>query len=173
MSKSCLIIIDMQNGVLKLKNGISNADTIIGYSKSCLEHAINNDIQIILTQHENKSFLIKHTKDWELIDPLKKYSAKSSIIEKKNPSIFKDTGLQDYLQQINITDIYIGGLISNGCVKEACLDSIKHGYNVHLLKDCHSTFYTNAEKIIADVNNELEIAGIDLVSTPSFFENYV
>lgn len=171
MSKSCLIIIDMQNGVFKLKNGIFNTATIIDNSTSCLEHAIDNDIQIILTQHENNSFLLKHSEDWELIDSVKKYSAKSFIIEKKHPGIYKDTGLQDYLQQTKITDIYIGGLISNGCVKEACLDSLNHGYNVHLIKDCHSTFYANAEKIIANVNNDLDMAGIDLLSTPSFVEN--
>ena len=172
MNKSCLIIIDMQNGILKLKNGVFYVDSIIKYSEICVKHAIDNYSQVILTQHENKSFLLKHSEDWELIDSVKKYSAKTYVLEKKYPSIYKDTGLQDYLRRIGITDIYIGGLISNGCVKEACLDSIKHGYNVHLLEDCHSTFYANAKKIITDVNKELEKVGVDLVSTPSFVENY-
>ncbi|MBN2738709.1 MAG: cysteine hydrolase [Spirochaetales bacterium] len=170
MSKPCLILIDLQKGVVALKNGVFNADAIIKHSVICLKHAINKGIQVILTQHENNSFLIKHSENWELMESVKKYSSNAFILEKKHPGIYKESGLEEYLQQINTSDLYIGGLISNGCVREACIDSLKHGFPVHLLEDCHSTFYGNAKKVITDINSELEKAGIDLISTLSFIE---
>jgi nicotinamidase-related amidase len=171
MNKSCLIIIDMQNGVFKQKNEVFNSAIIIKNAENCIRNALSNNIEIVITQHENKSSLIKHSEAWDLFDSLKNYSNKTYILEKKHPSIYKNTELQIFLQQNEISTIYIGGLVSNGCVKAACLESNKNGYNVFLISDCHSTVYKNAGKIITEVNNEMEEAGIDLITTQSFVEN--
>lgn len=169
--KTCLLIIDMQNGVFALKDGVFDADGILANAEKCIRHSLDNGIKVILTRHENKSFLRRNSEGWELSDSVDKYSLKAFILKKKHPSVYEDTGLHDYLRKNDVSDIYIGGLISNGCIREACLDSIKHGYKAHLIEDCHSTFYANAKKIIAEINGEMKKAGIHLVSASSFIES--
>jgi nicotinamidase-related amidase len=172
MNKSCLIIIDMQNGVFKQRNEVFNSEIIIKNTENCIRIALRNNIEIVFTQHENKSSLIKYSEAWDLIDSLKNYPNNTYILEKKHPSIYKNTELQKFLQQNEISTIYIGGLVSNGCVKVACVESNKNGYNVFLISDCHSTVYKNAEKIITEVNKEMKESGINLITTQSFVENY-
>lgn len=57
----------------------------------------------------------------------------------------------------------VAGLLSNGCVRDACLGALKRGYAVCLLRDAHSTVYQNAKKIIGDVNREMEAAGVRVI----------
>ena len=160
----------MQNGVFTLKDGVYNADTIIDNSEKCIKKAMNKNFKIIMTQHENKSFLRKGTDDWDLIEDVKKYSDESFIFEKSRPSIFQNTSLKGFLIENGITTIYVGGLISNGCVKDACLESVQHGFDVYLIDDCHSTVYKNAKKVINDINIQMQEAGINLISTASFVD---
>lgn len=173
MSKSCLIIIDMQNGILKQKNNVFNSDIILDNIEQCIHHALEKNIKVVITQHENRSSLLKYSKEWNLIDSLKQFSDKCFLIEKKHPSIYKNTNLQDVLNKDEIKTVYIGGLVSNGCIKAACLESMKNGYTSYLLEDCHSTFYKNAEKIISEVNTEMNNVGIKLIATHSFVESSI
>lgn len=50
------------------------------------------------------------------------------------------------------------------CVKAACLSALSTGYDVCLLSDAHSTFYKNAETIIAQTNRDMEAAGVRLLT---------
>ena len=161
-NKSCLIIIDVQKGIFKLKQPVYNQDRLIVNVKETIKSAKDNNITIIYTQHENKTFLIKDSVDWEFVDDIKPTGEDHLIIYKKHPGIFKDTNLLDLLRQKEINKLYIAGLISNGCVKDACLDGLKNGYDVILIANAHSTFNKNAAKIIAKVNDEMKSQGITL-----------
>lgn len=171
MSKSCLIIIDMQDGIFSQKNGVFNSDILITNIARCIQHAHEQNMQVVITQHENKSSLVKGSEDWKVISPFQEFLPNSYILEKKHPSIYKNTNLQSFLEKDEITTLYFGGLVSNGCVKAACIESQKKGFTTQLISDCHSTFYNNAETIISDINTEMKKSGIELLSTQSFVEN--
>ena len=171
MGKSCLIIIDMQTGIFHQKNGVFNSDTLISNIKLCIQHAFEQDMQVVITQHENKSSLIKGSEDWRVINSFQEFLSKSYVLEKKHPSIFSNTNLQNDLEADDITSLYFCGLVSNGCVKAACLESIKKGFATQLISDGHSTFYNNPETIISGINAEMKNVGVELLSTPSFVGN--
>lgn len=171
MTDSCLILIDMQNGVFKLKDGVYNAEAIIKNTEHCIKAALHKNMKVVMTQHENNSFLCKYSDEWDIIKDIKTYSHKSFMLEKRHPSIYQDTNLKNFLQKNDIITVYICGLISNGCIKDACLESFQLGFNVYLIDDCHSTVYKNAQKVISDVNKQMNEAGIKLISAASFGEN--
>lgn len=171
MNKSCLLIIDMQNGVFQLKNKVFDEEILKINTSLCINKAITKGMNIIFTQHENKTSFKKDSENWKLIDFVQTALKDSYVLHKKHPGIFKNTELLKYLQQNGIKDLYIAGLVSNGCVRAACLDSNSNGFNVFLILDCHSTVYKNAGRIITEVNNEMEAAGISLITTKSFVEN--
>ena len=165
INKSCLIIIDVQKGIFKLKQTVYDQAVFINNLKKILLSAQKHNIKTIYTQHENASFLLRGSEDWEIIDELKSVNRDDLIINKKHPSIFKNTCLLDLLNQNKIETLYICGLISNGCIKDTCLDGLKNGFNIVLISDAHSTFYKNAEKIIADINKYLDSQGVKLKKT--------
>ena len=43
--------------------------------------------------------------------------------------------LLDYLRERRITELYVGGLATDYCVKHSVLDALRHGFKVHLLID--------------------------------------
>lgn len=58
------------------------------------------------------------------------------IITKAWYSAFKDTSLLTELRNRNITDIFIGGLLTNVCVNATVLDARNLGFEITLLEDC-------------------------------------
>ena len=47
----------------------------------------------------------------------------------------RKTGLEDYLRQQAIEDIYLAGLATDYCVKYSALDAAKLGFNVYVVKE--------------------------------------
>ena len=45
------------------------------------------------------------------------------------------TGLDDYLQEKNVDEVYITGLATDYCVKYTAIDAIDHGYTTYVIKD--------------------------------------
>lgn len=55
-----------------------------------------------------------------------------------------DKTLEQYLQEYGATDLYIGGLATDYCVKATVLDARKLGFRVHLLLDACRAVDVNA-----------------------------
>lgn len=160
----CLIVIDMQVGIFNLGNKVYRKDELIGSIQALVQAARKKQVSIIFTQHENKSFLKKNTADWEIVQELEP-SKTDNIVMKPHPSIFKETRLEQILAELKSKKIYICGLITNGCIKQACIEALERGYDVALFADAHSTNNKNPEKVIIEWNGKLEEMGVKLRST--------
>ncbi|MBN2853312.1 MAG: isochorismatase family protein [Clostridia bacterium] len=156
------MIVDVQKGVFKFKQPVYNEDILVSNLKQVINSAKRKNIKIIYVQHENDSFLKKGSEEWEIIDDIKPITDENHIFHKKFPSAFKETDLLDYLKQEGVDKIYVAGLISNGCVKETCLDGLNKHFEIVLISDAHSTFYKDADKIIHETNEEMESKGATL-----------
>ncbi len=161
--KCALLVVDMQTAVFEMKQPVFAANDLIQSVEAAVGAAHERGIRVVFTRHENKSFLVKHTPGWEIIQGIGVRES-DVIIGKKHPDVFADTGLDAMFKEQGIDTVIVLGLISNGCVKAACLSALDKGYAVYLLSDAHSTFYKHAEKIIAQTNSEMEAAGVKLLS---------
>ena len=164
---ACLIIIDVQKGVFTLKRPVYRAKDILRNLGTIIEKARRRNILVFFTQHENVSFLKRGSGGWEFVEAVQPAPGER-IIPKKHPSIFEGTGLLRLLHENDITRLVVAGLVSNGCVKDSCLEALANGFDVSLVSDAHSTLYANAEKIIRDTNRQLEEKGVMLVSCREF-----
>jgi nicotinamidase-related amidase len=162
-----LLVIDVQKAIFEMKQPVFATDELISNIKSAVSIARTNGIRMIFSQHENKSFLQKGTRGYEIVDDLG-IRESDIVLPKKHPDIFLDTGLDDMLKEQGVETVIIAGLISNGCVKEACLSALKKGYSVCLLSGAHSTFYKNAKNIIEETNREMEAAGVCVMTVEQF-----
>ena len=157
--KYALLVIDMQNAVFEMKQPVYRSEDLIKNLEYAVQAARRNGIRVIFSQHENGTFLAKGTQGHRIIDEMDVREG-DIVIGKKRPDVFEGTSLDAILKETGIETVIVAGLVSNGCVREACLSALKRGYAVRLLRDAHSTIYTNAEKIIGDVNREMEAAGV-------------
>lgn len=73
------------------------------------------------------------------------------------------TGLAEYLNNQNITDIYIMGLATDYCVKYSCLDAVHLGFKVHVILDaCRGVELMPGD--IASAIKEMQDIGVELVT---------
>ena len=161
--KYALLVIDVQRAIFAMKQPVYSSDDLIRNLKSAIRIAHANGIRVVFSRHENGTFLVKGTQGHEIIGEMD--VRKSDImIEKRRPDVFDGTSLDAVLKEDGIGTLIVAGLISNGCVREACVSALKRGYEVCLLQDAHSTFYKNAERIIEQVNREMEAKGVRLMT---------
>lgn len=161
--KYALLVIDMQKAVFEMKQPVYMPEELIKNLAYAVRVARENGIRVVFSRHENKTFLAKGAQGHRIIDEMD-VRAGDIVVEKKRPDVFAGTGLDAILREEGIGTVIVAGLVSNGCVREACLSAIKRGYAVRLLCDAHSTIYKNAKKIIGDVNREMEAAGVRVIT---------
>lgn len=80
----------------------------------------------------------------------------------------RSTGLDDYLKENGISEIYIGGLATDYCVKFSVLDALKLGYKVNVIEDACKGINLNAK----DSDNalaEMQTAGAKIIQSKDLF----
>ena len=156
--KRALIIIDMQNGVFGLTKPVFGKDALIDNVRKAIEYARTHGITVVFSFHSNATFLRRDSAGYLLVPPLAVADG-DIVIEKTHPDIFSNPRLEEILAEKKIGSLLVTGLISNGCVQQACKTALAKGFQVTLLQDAHSTFYAGAEKMIRRVNTEMEQLG--------------
>ena len=162
-SNECLLVIDMQAGIFQMKQPVYEAEALIQAVSNAIDSVRSGGLSVIYTRHENTSFLKSGTDAWQIIPEITPHP-EDAIIAKRHPSVFRDTPLEDLLRKRGIRRLRICGLISNGCVKDACLEALQKGYPVTLIANGHSTFYRDAPRLIAQWNQDLEAKGATLLT---------
>jgi len=87
------------------------------------------------------------------------------IIHKRYRSAFQDTPLGEELAGNGVGTIVVTGLVTHGCVRATCLDTLRLGYQVVLVEDSHSNFNKNAVEYIKIWNKVLQRNGVELLMT--------
>ena len=64
----------------------------------------------------------------------------------------------------------VTGLVSNGCVKAACLDAQLNELEVTLISDGHSAFHKEGEDMVNHWNKYLNDEGIQVITTADFLK---
>ena len=171
--KTALLVIDVQKGVFNKSSKIWQAEELIENINRLITWARENSFPVVFVQHGNNSFLKKGTDGWRLHSGLK-VQKEDIFINKEHGDAFKQTDLDQNLQEMGIERTVICGLVSHGCVRSACVGAHEHGYKVVLVSDVHSSFNKKAVDLIIEVNQELaeqEIAEVMDLDTVILKEN--
>jgi nicotinamidase/pyrazinamidase len=76
----------------------------------------------------------------------------------------KDTGLDDFLKQKKVTEIFVMGIATDYCVKFTCLDALKLGYKTYLIKDaCRGVELNKGD--IERALKEIEQSGASIINS--------
>jgi len=153
LKNTALLLIDLQN---ESQYGIQGLDTVINNAASLIEQCRQHNIPIIYTRQINRSdglglpyndpvdeagkpkFYRGDTKAVEIIDAVAPQKG-DLVIDKYRWSGFYETSLDLMLKSLQVEDLIIGGLVTDGCLMTSVFDGFFKNYRIHLVKDLCST----------------------------------
>ena len=140
--KQALLIIDVQNDYFKNgKMELVNPELALQYTNQLEDHFIQNNLPIIYIQHVNPtsaSFFQENTVGVEL-HPQLKVTENSIIVEKHFPNSFLETNLQALLQQHQVEQLVITGMMTHVCIGSGTRAAKELGYQAIVIADATAT----------------------------------
>ena len=163
-SNCALLVVDVQQGLFEKSTPIYKSEELLDNITSLIDQAHSNNTPVFYIQHSDSRTLVRGSPEWQLHPRLQPISI-DNITHKQHANAFEETTLDGCLRAKNITTLVITGLVSHGCVRASCIGALKLGYKVILVKDAHSTFSTQAAKLIDEQNQKLSEKHVELKST--------
>lgn len=139
-SKTALVIIDVQIGLLTNEMKTHNANELLLIIKDLIQKAREAYVHVIFIQHNGGPghILEPNTSGW-VIHPMISPQNGEKIIHKRYPDSFQDTSLRNELNKLDIQELIIAGLQTEWCIDTTIRRAYSLGYNVTVVEDGHST----------------------------------
>ncbi len=137
---NCLILVDFQEE-WRDKNSeyyLGDFTEKIRNAVFVLEEFRKRKEIIVFTRHVelNSNYSFKEgTKNAELLPELN-VKEDEKVITKHKISPFYQTDLEDFLKSKNVTHLYVGGIMTNLCVRSLISDAYDRDYEITVIKDC-------------------------------------
>lgn len=136
MQKKALVIIDIQNDIMK------NYKDVIGNINQAIDWAVDHDIHVVYIRHENLSEGTRTFKPGthgaELAPDLKLVS--NNIFTKSKGNALTCQEFDDFIKKNELCDFYVAGADAVACVKSTCYNLRKENYGVTVLSDCVTSY---------------------------------
>lgn len=131
-----LLVIDVQNGFLKLGNFEKEIENI----KTLIKKFKENKEPVILFKHidENENSPIFYNSENSKIES-EILKNGDFVLEKKFPNSFKDTKLEKILKENNVDEVYIAGFNTEYCILFTSICATDRNYKVTLIEDASGT----------------------------------
>ena len=153
--KTALLIIDMQNDYFQGGTmTLSGPETASKNAALVLDRFRTDGLPVVHIQHiatnPAATFFLPGTLGAEIhknVTPLEK----ETVIVKHFPNSFRETGLSDYLQALNITVLVICGMMTHMCVDATTRAAKDAGYTCTVIGDACATkdLELNGQKVKA------------------------
>ncbi|MHA1993032.1 MAG: cysteine hydrolase family protein [Candidatus Hodarchaeales archaeon] len=164
-----VLIIDVQLGNFVGSTPIFQGDVLLNNSKLILQEARKTGIRVIYIQNMGgKGDPDEPGSDgWEIHSIIKPLD-NESIFQKTTPDSFHETGLDEFLKSVAVKNLIILGLQTEYCIDTTIRRAYGLGYNVSLVKDCHSTWDSGELSALQIINHHNNVLGgffTDLLGT--------
>ncbi len=141
--KTALLIIDVQNDYFdKETMPVVGSDKASKNARLILDRFRSDSFPVIHVQHiatrPSATFFLPNTKGAEIHDNLKPLE-KEKVIIKHYPNSFRETELRDYLENNNVTDLVICGMMTHMCIDATVRAAKDFGFNIILIGDACAT----------------------------------
>lgn len=152
--KKALLLIDLQNDYFS--DGafpLWNTEAVLSTCETAVHQAQRQDIPVILIQHVanpqrgRAPFFNAETTGVQLHPRIVAAAPAATRIVKAFADSFHQTALDQTLQELHITDLLIGGLMTQNCVTHTALSKAAEKYAVTILPDCCTTVSEILHKI--------------------------
>lgn len=145
--KTAFVIIDVQN--ILVETGFET-EKLLEKITYLQDQARSKKIEIIYVQHiENPE--AQTSEDWQLSALLNR-KPDEKVFQKRYNSMFKETGLKEYLDQQGIEQLVLCGMQTEYCVDTSVKVGFEYGYQLIIPEGAVTTF--DGEDIPAETLNE-------------------
>jgi nicotinamidase-related amidase len=153
-SSTAVLIIDMQVDVVE---GCHDRDGVLRRTAALAERARTEGAPIIWVQHDDEG--VAYGSDgWQIAAPLAPLDSEEVVFKKYRDS-FVETNLPTLLRKLGTTRLVIAGAQSDYCVRTTAARAAADGYDVVLVRDCHTTMDSefdgvavSGEQVVAHTN---------------------
>jgi len=168
-TKSALVVIDMQRGLLDGPSPPCDRTEVLLRVQALVAKARDAKALTVFVQHYGPkgSPIEQGAKAWEMVEGLSAGPG-DWVIQKTRPSIFFNTGLHDQLTKAGVTRLVLAGMKTDYCIDTSCRVAAELGFQVVLASDAHTTTDSAvlpASAIIAHHNLTLSGPFATLLST--------
>ena len=133
-----LIVIDIQEGLVN--ENPYDAKNLIANTKALIKNFRDQNIEVIFIRHsEDEGLLATGSDNWQVYHELKPQE-NEKIFNKYYNSIFKNSGLKEYLDSKSITNLTFVGMQVEFCIDTSVKVGFEYGYKITIVEDAISTF---------------------------------
>ncbi len=144
--KPALLVIDVQNDYFP--DGLYplwNTAEVLERVKECVASFQAAELPVILIQHIADPqlglapFFNSESSGAQLHDDLQAAATCAPVVVKHYADSFHQTDLAKYLEQYEVTDLYLCGMMTQNCVTHTALSTCSTSYAVHVVSDACTT----------------------------------
>jgi nicotinamidase-related amidase len=153
-TNSALLVIDVQVGVV---GDAYERDAKIANMSKAIDKARAESIPVIWVQHSDEE-LVLESADWEITPELTPLPSEPKV-RKTFRSSFEGTNLEEVLEGLGVSHLFICGAETNNCVRHTSHTALEKGYDVTLISDAHTTtgfewdgYIVDAARVIDEQN---------------------
>ncbi|WP_100011203.1 cysteine hydrolase family protein [Lentibacillus sediminis] len=146
---TALVLIDLQK---ESNFGLEQMDQVVTNAKQLIDGFRAQNIPIIYTRQINRAdgiglplgeplnddgtpfYYNTANESIEILDEIKPQDG-DIVIDKYRWSAFYETNLDLILKSLNVKNVVIGGVVTDGCLLTSAFDAYFRDYNIHLVKD--------------------------------------
>lgn len=144
--KKALLVIDIQNDYFEGGHyPLWNTENVLEKIEKIVVKAQQRGVEIINIQHIADSsqglapFFNEGTNGVNIHDNLLKLAPDSPIVVKRYADSFHETRLQSILNDLEVDEIYICGMMTQNCVTHTAISKAADTYKVSIVEDCCTT----------------------------------
>lgn len=155
-----LLVVDIQTRYIKGSNAYEEDRFIKTVNQAIEKFRTNGDL--IVYVHHIKGDVAPNTPGWEFDARILRNVSDPSVWKTKG-NAFDGTNLRAILDENNVTEVTICGLVTQNCIRSTCIGCIEEGYTTYLVKNGTTNWMKHPQKTIDDVEKELINMGVKLL----------
>lgn len=133
-SRTALLVIDMQNGVVA---EVHNRDAVIANISALVEKARTQDVLVVWVQHSDEA-LPQGSDEWEYVRDLRRRDDEP-VVHKHYGDSFEGTELESILAEREVGRLVVAGAQTDACIRSTLHGALVRGYDTTLVEDAHTT----------------------------------
>ncbi|HJW43360.1 MAG TPA: cysteine hydrolase family protein [Geothrix sp.] len=146
MHRRALLVIDLQNDYFPGgKFPLWNADAVLERTLQAVARAQAQDVPVVLVQHIADSsrgiapFFVEGSEGAQLHPRVRAAAPEAPVVVKASADAFHQTELARTLAGLGVTELLIGGMMTQNCVTHTAISKAAEPYAVSILGDCCTT----------------------------------
>ncbi|MET8489529.1 cysteine hydrolase family protein [Streptomyces tendae] len=139
---TALLVVDMQNTTVAMAHRA--AETVAAIARLS-ERARAAGVPVVTVRQQDAG-MVPGTEGWRVVPELAPREGEP-VVDKTTPDSFLDTGLDETLRALGVTEVIVTGFATEVCVDTTARQALSRGYDLVVVADGHTTSVRTEEDV--------------------------